>query len=438
MNKNLIRYTFSMLIFLLIFNSNIVFAINDDTYVEDSIEDVHYWNGASWNHNVDRSSIDISNISCDFNEGTINLHMELNGKIENDDLVTYQVYGYSSNAKYRLFYSNGGGFGVGIANDGRKITTDIITTTDNTIHCSLYLPYESISSTELFGYAYEYTKLYDVSAEYWVDFAPDNYFRSDTLYIDDDFNNTETFGWQYDHFNKIQDGINLIPKGGVIHVNSGTYFEHISITDKSDFSLIGENKKTTIIDGEFTGDCVDFHLCNDFSINEFTIQNSGKDSFYDVLLDLSQVDHCKISNCNFKNSATYAIVLNSASNAIIDNCSIQEECKRGIYLQKNNRNNQILNCSITSSMSICELIGNFYPAMGICLGGYALNNTFINNCIYENMIGVYISSDTCLNNTIFKNDINHNWIGIVFKDGNMIHDNNYIGNLINKINIPFL
>ena len=43
------------------------------------------------------------------------------------------------------------------------------------------------------------------------------------VYIDDDFNNS-TFGWQYNYFDKIQDGINQVAENGTIYVCNGKYF----------------------------------------------------------------------------------------------------------------------------------------------------------------------------------------------------------------------
>jgi len=48
------------------------------------------------------------------------------------------------------------------------------------------------------------------------------------VWVDDDYNSS-TPGWDYDHFAKIQDGIDAVTAGGIVHVASGTYNEQIII-----------------------------------------------------------------------------------------------------------------------------------------------------------------------------------------------------------------
>jgi parallel beta-helix repeat protein len=72
----------------------------------------------------------------------------------------------------------------------------------------------------------------------------------------------------------IQDLIDNASDGDTIYIPSGTYFEHIVI-DKS-INLIGEDKHTTIIDGNdsFQGYAVTIQE-NNVSVTNFTIQNGG-------------------------------------------------------------------------------------------------------------------------------------------------------------------
>ena len=83
-------------------------------------------------------------------------------------------------------------------------------------------------------------------------------------------------------FHTIQDAIDAASEGHTIFVHEGVYHEHAYpnydvYIDKS-ISLIGENKSTTVIDGQGTGIVV--HILEDeVTISGFTIQNSGSGGF---------------------------------------------------------------------------------------------------------------------------------------------------------------
>ncbi len=68
----------------------------------------------------------------------------------------------------------------------------------------------------------------------------------------------------------IQDLIDNASDGDTIFIPSGIYYENIVINKR--ISLVGENKNTTIIDGNNTGIVVDV-IANWVNIREFTIQN---------------------------------------------------------------------------------------------------------------------------------------------------------------------
>jgi pectin methylesterase-like acyl-CoA thioesterase len=55
-----------------------------------------------------------------------------------------------------------------------------------------------------------------------------------------------------DTYLSIQEAINHAKPGETIHVKAGVYLEHIDI-GKNDLKIVGENKYTTIIDGQGTG-----------------------------------------------------------------------------------------------------------------------------------------------------------------------------------------
>ena len=83
---------------------------------------------------------------------------------------------------------------------------------------------------------------------------------------------------------RIQDAINNVTNGDTIFVYSGIYHENIVI-DKS-INLVGEDKKSTIIDGNNVGDVVLINIAScQVNITGFTIQNSGND-LYNSGLDI--------------------------------------------------------------------------------------------------------------------------------------------------------
>jgi len=73
-------------------------------------------------------------------------------------------------------------------------------------------------------------------------------------------------------FRTIQEAINAASQGDTIYVYNGTYYEQV-VVNKS-VSLIGENKYTTIIDGNYTGNAIEVTASN-VNVTGFTMQKSG-------------------------------------------------------------------------------------------------------------------------------------------------------------------
>ena len=89
------------------------------------------------------------------------------------------------------------------------------------------------------------------------------------IYVDDDG------GADY---NSIQEAIDAAESQDTIFVYNGTYYENIVIT--KNITLLGEDKKTTIIDGYNDEFNLIIHISADnVNINGFTIQNS-KQNYY--------------------------------------------------------------------------------------------------------------------------------------------------------------
>jgi parallel beta-helix repeat protein len=93
-------------------------------------------------------------------------------------------------------------------------------------------------------------------------------------------------------FTTIQEAIDFARDGDQIFVYAGTYLEHL-IINKS-VSLFGENRKTTIIDGE-SAENVIYISAEDVTITEFTIQNGEYGIFCDESEDMT-ITYCEIKD----------------------------------------------------------------------------------------------------------------------------------------------
>ncbi len=164
----------------------------------------------------------------------------------------------------------------------------------------------------------------------------------DYVYIDDDFNENTT-GWGFDHFDTIQDGIDVVAEQGTVHVDDGLYFENIVI-DK-EIMLIGHDKSLVFIDGNNQDHVVDI-LADSVVIGGFTIQNSGAYKAGILVQDSSNVS---IINNEIK-QCTYAVALELSTNCLIDYNLLSDISQIGILLEHspNNiiRSNTIGFCSL--------------------------------------------------------------------------------------------
>ncbi len=186
--------------------------------------------------------------------------------------------------------------------------------------------------------------------------------------------------------------INESSKGDTILVNEGVYNETLMI-DKS-ITLIGENKNTTFISGNKTGDVI--HITADFvTISGFTINNSGDEYSYgvDAGIDIRSNNNT-ISDNIIGSNDNYGLYLyqKSKNNTIVNN--IIKENKFGMYLNYANENNISSNTFSLNSDN------------GIYLGSQSRNNLISNNIISENFQGIRIkgSEDNKVTQNLFINN----------------------------------
>lgn len=243
----------------------------------------------------------------------------------------------------------------------------------------------------------------------------------EVTYVDDDYDET-TPGWDYDHFDNIQDGVDTVNKSGTVYIYSGSYHENI-IIDQS-MTLIGENEQSTVVDGDSIG-CVFSIYNSDVSISGLNIKNSGLDlANAGILVDSAKMTLSSLIIQNNQNG----IILNNTKNCEIYMNNIIESANSGISLELNSNNNLIAGNKISNNY-----IGiNLNNALGNEITDYNDGKTEIWNEIKNNQYGI-LSSGACQNNNIYHNNFlgnNQNAFdqGINFwdngKDGNYWDDYN--------------
>ncbi len=247
------------------------------------------------------------------------------------------------------------------------------------------------------------------------------------VYVDDDFNES-TPGWQYDHFDKIQDGIDAVADS-TVYVFNGIYYENV-VVNKS-INLIGENRNTTIIDGSGMGDVV--YVSADWvNISNFTIQGSGNSYPFDIGAGMNICSNNNTIFCNiFSNNGNGLVLSYSNNNSITSNHIYNNS--RGVLLSYSNNNSITDNSFLNDGLSTTD----------------SYQNTVINNTVNGKPL-VYLEDESdmvvdnagqvilvnCDNITVQNLELSNTTVGIELQDSN----NCFIfGNLIsnNRLGMVF-
>ncbi|MCD4681988.1 MAG: right-handed parallel beta-helix repeat-containing protein, partial [Bacteroidales bacterium] len=239
--------------------------------------------------------------------------------------------------------------------------------------------------------------------------------------------------------------------GGVIYVYNGIYYENISINKR--IELLGEDKDSTIIDGQNLNDVI--NISNDsISISGFNIINS-----LDYGIKINSNANSVIGN-NFSSHEEEAIYLFMVeSNHIAENNF--NDNSGGIKLDQSNHNsiennafyhgslNLYLSCNYNEisgntiqNYGRLELSGSFYNiiienVLSSCWGSrfdHSEHNVIVGNIITN--CETAIDFHACNYNTIIENTISGNIdVGIILPDcmcggcnNNQIYHNNWINN----------
>ena len=109
------------------------------------------------------------------------------------------------------------------------------------------------------------------------------------------------------NFSSIQEAIDSASDNDIIFVSNGTYFENIKITKS--IKLIGEDKNTTIITGNGSGDVI-YILADYVTISGLTIKNGGSKLLDEVGAGIEiRSNYSTISNCIISSNKNYGLYL---------------------------------------------------------------------------------------------------------------------------------
>jgi len=199
-------------------------------------------------------------------------------------------------------------------------------------------------------------------------------------------------------FTLIQDAINASSDGDTVFVYNGTYYDKL-VVNRS-INLTGENKNSTIIDGDGLFTSIIWIEANHTIVSGFTIRNGGLGAW-----NLNNNNNITISGNFFTNTGT-ALVFTEDSHTIIDN---HFQYNGGVIRLTGSSNNIIDNF----------LLNNY--GVGIYLNGGWFNNVFNNTLSSSSGIDVRAGDS----NKVIGNKISNDNYGIAMYHG---ADGNYIIN----------
>ncbi len=263
------------------------------------------------------------------------------------------------------------------------------------------------------------------------------------------------------NYSSIQAAIDAAHNGDTIFVFSGVYHENVLI-NKS-INLVGENEKTTIIDGRNESNATVFSIeANNVKFSHFTIRNISPEFFVWGItvsgrnitisnciitnadrLTLFRVENGVIKNCNFSRNYEGIFFATKCTNITIKNCTIThnvgKECPDGGYRggngiffmfdARNFYNISIINCNLSNNR-FCGVDASY------------INKLYVKNCIMrENRWGLNldgVKNTTILNckikdNVYYGIDIGGELGDVLIKNCNITGTKNWSGiRILNK------
>jgi len=214
------------------------------------------------------------------------------------------------------------------------------------------------------------------------------------------------------NYSKIQDAIDNATDGDTVFVydDSSPYYENLIINNS--IKLIGEDRDTTVIDGDFNNNTI-LVKSSSFSIKNIKVVNSVKNLFSagifvwengELITDIS------IINCVISNGSS-GIRLEDAKGCIVTNCTIYNNEGNSLYFI-NSDDTIVTNCTIYDNGL---LINNKFISGGIEITEDC-ENIDVSNCQIYNNIGFGINSMFGNNITIYDNTIKGSYRGLRLKE----------------------
>jgi len=247
------------------------------------------------------------------------------------------------------------------------------------------------------------------------------------------------------NYTSIQSAIDDAVDGDTVFVydDSSPYYENI-VLEKTTIKLIGENRDTTIIDGNNSGSIIEVYS-NDSIISGFTIQNSGhKDTDTGIYLRGGR----NIAENNKLINNKYGIHLNNGDDHSVIRRNIICENDIGVRLRQADfivTENYIYNNKNYGIRSYIRRPGGEISKNIVCNNSHGisqngLGSVYIFGNIVTNHSDIGISSLESHNNTIESNEIRDNNYGVYIRYGlaNRIIKNNFINNTNQSFFINYL
>jgi len=235
-------------------------------------------------------------------------------------------------------------------------------------------------------------------------------------------------------FHTIQEAVNNATSGDIIYVYNGAYYENI-VVDKS-VSLVGEDRESTIVDGNRTGTVISITAHN-VNIRGFTIKGSGalqsNSGIFTRAFSGNEICHSTITNNN--NGIHFEA---SSGNEISDNI-ISSNKNHGIHFEASSgneisdniissNNNHGIHFEASSGNEISDNIISSNNNHGIFLG--MSGDMVSGNTITNNNDGIYLywSWGSVISSNIISSNNDHgiclywSWGSVI--SSNIISSNN--------------